>query len=68
MLGAMAGYLFFTERGREIRRQIEPSVEEFARELVSFKSSVARARSVASEGWRLMDEVVSGVSHQARPF
>ena len=68
LLGAMAGYLFFTNRGRDLRRRIEPSVENFARELVSFKGAVARARDVASQGWRLMDEVVSETNHQAKPF
>ena len=68
LLGAMAGYLFFTDRGRDLRRRIEPSVENFARELVSFKGAVTRARDVASEGWRLMDEVVSETNHQAKPF
>ena len=68
LLGAMAGYLFFTDRGRDIRRRIQPSVEDFARELVSFKGAVARARDVASQGWRLMDEVVSETTRQARPF
>ena len=68
LLGAMAGYLFFTDRGRDLRRRIQPSVEDFARELVSFKGAVARARDVASQGWRLMDEVVSETNHQAKPF
>ena len=68
LLGAMTGYLFFTDRGRDLRRRIEPSVEDFARELVSFKGAVARARDVASQGWRLMDEVVSETNHQAKPF
>ncbi len=68
LLGAMAGYLFFTDRGRDLRRRIGPSVEDFARELVSFKGAVTRARDVASAGWRLMDEVVSETHRQARPF
>ena len=68
MLGAMAGYLFLTERGRQLRSRIEPSIEDFSRELVNFKGAVARVRSVASEGWRLMDEVVSDASRQERPF
>ncbi len=68
LLGAMAGYLFFTDRGRDLRRRIGPSVEDFARELVSFKGAVARVRDVASEGWRLMDEVESETTRQARPF
>lgn len=68
LLGAMAGYLFFTDRGRDLRRRIEPSAENFARELVSFKGAVTRARDVASEAWQLMDEVVSETNHQAKPF
>ena len=56
-LGAVAGYLFFTEPGRHFRRKLEPALDDLARELFNFKGAVARARGLAHEGWRLMDEL-----------
>ena len=46
-VGGVAGYLFFTERGRQLRRQIEPALDDFARELISF-----RGRSRKPPAWR----------------
>ena len=31
-LGGLAGFLFFTDRGRMVRRQIEPALEDFVRD------------------------------------
>jgi gas vesicle protein len=58
VIGGIAGYLFFTERGRSIRRQIEPALEDFSRELMSFRSTVQKASGVASEGWKLLTEAI----------
>jgi gas vesicle protein len=33
VIGGVAGYLFFTDRGRSLRRQIEPALDDFSREL-----------------------------------
>ena len=56
VIGGIAGYLFFTERGRELRRQLEPALDSFARELVSLRLTVEKAAGVAHEGWRLLNE------------
>jgi len=68
VLGAIAGYLFFTEPGRQFRHRIEPAVDDLARELLNFKGSVARARGFAHEGLRLMDELATDAPREARPF
>ncbi len=77
-IGGMAGYMFFTERGRALRRQIEPALDDIARELNSFRGTVTRAAGVAGEGWRLLNEALGepgGQSsgryadpHQTTPF
>jgi hypothetical protein len=59
VIGGAAGYLLFTEHGRRIRRQIEPALEDIARELSSFRSTMMKAASVANEGWRLLNEAAS---------
>ncbi len=57
-LGAAAAFLFFTERGRSLRRQIEPALDNLSRELNSFRATVQKASGVASEGWKLLNEAV----------
>ena len=58
VIGAVVGYLFFTERGRRVRRQIEPALDDFSRELLSFRTSVQNAAQVANEGWKLWKETL----------
>ena len=53
VLGGLAGYLFFTERGRAIRQQLEPAVDDFARELTGFRSTIQKAIGAASQPWDL---------------
>jgi gas vesicle protein len=65
VIGGVAGYLFFTDRGRELRRQIEPAIEDFARELNSFRGTIAKAAGVASEGWQLLNDAMEPGSGQA---
>ncbi len=75
-IGAFAGYMLFTGRGRELRRRMEPALEDFARELVQFRGTVNRAVGVASQGWQVMSEALddrgqSGTytpHHQSNPF
>jgi hypothetical protein len=66
LIGGVAGYLFFTDHGRSIRRQIEPALDDFARELNSFRSTVNKAAGVASEGWQLLNEAM-GEAPDAAP-
>ena len=58
VIGGVAGYLFFTERGRSVRRQLEPAIDDFSRELISFRTTVQKASGVASEGWKLLNEAM----------
>jgi gas vesicle protein len=58
VIGGLAGYLFFTDRGRSVRRQIEPALDDLSRELMSFRSTVLRASGVVSEGWSLLNEAL----------
>jgi gas vesicle protein len=58
VIGGVAGYLFFTEQGRSLRRQIEPALDDFARELMSFRATVQKAASVANEGWKLLNDAL----------
>jgi len=66
VIGGVAGYLFFTNEGRRLRRQIEPALEDFARELNSFRSTLAKAAGVASESWKLLNDAMGEGQPQAR--
>ena len=76
VVGATVAYMFFTNRGREMRRSFEPALEDFARELNHFRGTVAKAAGVAGEGWKLLNEAIgeTGSSprfsnpHQTSPF
>ena len=64
IIGGAAGYLFFTEEGRRVRRQIEPALDDFARELMSFRATVQKAAGVASEGWKLLNDTLGEAGSQ----
>jgi gas vesicle protein len=71
-VGAAAGYMFFTEPGRRLRRQLEPALEDMARELNHFRGTVSKAAGVASEGWKLLNDALGEheqrFPHQSSPF
>jgi hypothetical protein len=76
VVGGMAGYMLFTDRGRAFRRRLEPALEDFARELVQLRGTVNRALGVASEGWHVLNEALGErgetraftTHHQSNPF
>jgi hypothetical protein len=76
VLGGMAGYMFFTDKGRHLRRQLEPAIEDISRELANFRGTLTRAMGVANDGWKVLNEVMGeggapvrySNPHQTTPF
>jgi hypothetical protein len=68
VLGGIAGYLVFTEHGRSLRRQIEPSLDDVTRELNSFRSTIQRAAAAAGEGWKLLNDALGEGGRQPQLF
>jgi gas vesicle protein len=66
VIGALAGYIFFTERGRAIRYSIEPTLEDLRRELVQFRSTMQKIAGVANEGWEMLNDTIGAVRQQSR--
>jgi len=64
-LGGLIGYLFFTTNGRVLRRQIEPTIDDLAREFASFRTTVRKAAGVANDGWRLLNEMTDAVGDES---
>jgi hypothetical protein len=57
-IGGVAGYLFLTERGRSVCRQIESTLEGFSREVISFRDTVQKGAGVVNEGWTLLNDTL----------
>jgi hypothetical protein len=68
LVGGLAGFLFFTDRGRRLRREIEPALEDFVRELSSLRGTVQRAADVAGESWRLLNDMVREPTQPSHRF
>ena len=58
VVGGFAGFLFFTDQGRRLRRQLEPALDDVARELSQFRGTVQKAAGVANEGWKLLNDAL----------
>ncbi len=55
--GAVAGYLFFTRHGEQLRQQFEPGLEDALARLQELHASVQHARSVAEQSWSTLRDV-----------
>ena len=60
VVGGVWGWLYMTENGRRVRDQIEPKLDDFLHEITRMRGTVEKARSVASEGWRSLNDVTGG--------
>jgi hypothetical protein len=66
VLGGIAGYMFFTDSGRVMRRQLEPAIDDLSREIASFRGTVNRALGVANEGWKVLNEALGETGDATR--
>lgn len=62
VVGGVWGWLYMTENGRRVRDQIEPKLDDVMRELTRVRGTVEKARNVANEGWRSLNDVAGGGS------
>lgn len=56
IVGAAAGYLFFTENGRVFRDRFEPTIDEMRREFTRFQKTVEKVGELANDGMRVVTE------------
>jgi len=61
IIGALAGYMFFTKGGRALRRRLEPTLDDLARELMHFRGTLSKAVNVAGEGWKVLTDALGEV-------
>jgi len=55
-IGTAATYLFFTERGQQVRNRIEPAVDDLRREFSRFQKTVEKLGAMANDGIRAVNE------------
>ena len=56
LVGAAAGFLFFTERGRDMRDRMEPAVDDLRQEFTRFQRTIEKVGHMANEGMRVVNE------------
>lgn len=56
LVGAAAAYLFFTDRGREMRNRLEPMVDDLRHEFGRFQRTFEKVGDMANEGMRVVNE------------
>lgn len=59
-IGGLAGYIFLTERGRVLRDELEPRLDDLLRNVSAVRDTVERARAAAGEGWRAVSDAADG--------
>ena len=58
VVGAVVGGLYLTERGRRVRDQIEPTLDDFVSESERVRGTVDKAREAAREGREAFEDAM----------
>jgi len=56
--GAVVGGLYLTERGRRVRDQIEPTLDNFVSEIERVRGTVDKAREAARDGQQAFEDAM----------
>ena len=56
IVGAAAGYLFFTDHGKGMRERLEPAVDDLRREFGRFQKTIEKLGDMANDGMRMVNE------------
>lgn len=67
LVGGLASYLFFTERGREMRGRLGPALEDLQHEFARFQGTIEQVGRVANEGLRAFQEFNQARLHSQFP-
>jgi gas vesicle protein len=64
LVGGAASYLFFTDRGRQLRDRLEPAMADLQHEFGRFRGTIQQVGRMANEGMRVVQEFnTARVSH-----
>jgi gas vesicle protein len=67
LIGAAAGYLFFTDAGKGVRDRIEPAVEDLRHEFVRFQKTIQTVGEMANDGVRVVNEFNAARAQSSLP-
>ena len=56
IVGAAAGYLFFTPAGRALRERVEPAVDELKQDFQRFQKTLEKVGDLANDSLRVFNE------------
>lgn len=59
LLGGVAGYLLLTERGRDLRVNLEPRLNDLLREVDGLRTTFERTRAAVAQGVATFNQLVS---------
>jgi hypothetical protein len=59
LLGGIVGYLFLTERGREVRENLEPRLNDLLGEVDSLRTTFERTRAAVTEGLQSFHQLLN---------
>jgi gas vesicle protein len=67
LVGGVAGYLLLTERGRQMRDELEPRLNDVLGEVDKLRQTFESTRSAVSEGWRSFNQLMEQQKPAAQP-
>jgi gas vesicle protein len=56
VLGIAVAYLFFTDRGREFRERLEPTIDGLKNDFARFQTTFEKVGAMANDGVRVFQE------------
>jgi len=60
--GGVLGWLYLTDRGRDVRQELEPMLDVVVDELEQARHTIVKARDAVSEGRRVVDDLLHSSS------
>jgi hypothetical protein len=58
LVGGVAGYLLLTERGRQMRDELEPRLNDVLGEVDKLRQTFESTRTAVAEGWRSFNQLM----------
>lgn len=67
LVGGVAGYLLLTERGRRMRDELEPRLNDVLGEVDKLRQTFESTRTAVAEGWRSFNQLMEQQKPAAQP-
>jgi hypothetical protein len=64
-VGGVCGWLYLTERGREVKSELDPFFDKVVDEIHQAQHTVGKARLAVVEGKGAIDEVLRATTYQS---